>query len=205
MAQAHGFPSAGHAPGAGEAAFFVRCKKSSLPPEVLPPLISVFGISYLPPAFLEMFFLLSAHRPVDYYYWNPSPEFWADIRSGREIGAALGRAPAGLSAADDDLLHLESANALLASWGAEGRDFFRLMSGLNADYIEVFAEPAGDRLLTAVQRDIYRLEEPYGRTGAPAEYSAGDDSLQVHACHTPLREVEVLHDVLLLCLKKTRL
>lgn len=182
--------------------FLSAVKKVPCRPEVLPPLISVFGISYLPPAFLEMFFLLSAHRPVDYYYWNPSPEFWADIRSGREIGAALGRAPAGLSAADDDLLHLESANALLASWGAEGRDFFRLMSGLNADYIEVFAEPAGDRLLTAVQRDIYRLEEPYGRTGAPAEYSAGDDSLQVHACHTPLREVEVLHDVLLSLFEK---
>lgn len=184
--------------------FLSAVKKGPCRPDALPSRLSVFGISYLPPAFLEMFFLLSTHLPVDYYYWNPSPEFWADIRSKREIGSVLGRAPGGISTADDDLLHLESGNALLASWGAQGRDFFHLMSGLGAEVREVFEEPAGDRLLAAVQRDIYRLEEPHTCGGAPDIFPAGDDSLQIHACHNALREVEVLHDVLLSLFEKDK-
>jgi exodeoxyribonuclease V gamma subunit len=49
-------------------------------------------------------------------------------------------------------------------------------------------------MLSRIQADILRLED------FPAEkqiISASDDSLQVHSCHSPLRELEVLHDHLL--------
>ncbi len=38
---------------------------------------------------------------------------------------------------DDDLLHLGCGNSLLASWGMQGRDFFRMMENDSADYIDL--------------------------------------------------------------------
>jgi exodeoxyribonuclease V gamma subunit len=166
-------------------------------PEALPQRLSIFGISYLPPYYLEIFSGLSAHLPVNYYYLNPSQEFWADIRSRHEIGAAIRKVSTGLSDMDDDLLHLDSGNSLLASWGKQGRDFFRLMENISADYVDLFEEPENKRLLTAIQSDIYLLKEPATADQPRTRWSPEDDSIQIHSCHSPLREVETLHDVLL--------
>ena len=104
--------------------FLSAAKNAPCRREVLPERLSIFGISYLPPYYLDIFSRLSAHLPVDYYYLNPSQEFWADISSRREIGAALGKASPSLTDMDEDLLHLESGNSLLASWGSPGQRFF---------------------------------------------------------------------------------
>ena len=166
-------------------------------PEALPERLAIFGISYLPPYYLELFSRLSAHLPVDYYYLNPSQEFWADIRSRREIDTVLSKVSTGLPDMDDDLLHLETGNSLLASWGRQGRDFFRLMENISAEYIDLFEKPESKSLLTAIQSDIYLLQEP-GTAGKPrTQWPPEDDSIQIHSCHSPLREVESLHDVLL--------
>nr|HPK54796.1 exodeoxyribonuclease V subunit gamma [Smithellaceae bacterium] len=80
--------------------------------DVLPQRISIFGISYLPPYHLEIFYELSRHLPVDLYYVNPSQEFWADIKSDREIGMAVKQATRGAADFDQQALHLERGNAL---------------------------------------------------------------------------------------------
>ncbi len=57
---------------------------------------------------------------------------------------------------------------------------------------------AGPSLLGLLQRDVLELRDRGREPGAPAlAVSAEDRSLQVHACHGPLREVQVLHDALL--------
>ncbi|MEG3158869.1 exodeoxyribonuclease V subunit gamma, partial [Lysobacter zhanggongensis] len=56
-------------------------------------------------------------------------------------------------------------------------------------------DPLADGLLKRLQRDLFhRRAEP----GAPRREAVdrGDPTLQVHACHTRLREVQVLHDQL---------
>jgi exodeoxyribonuclease V gamma subunit len=170
--------------------------------EVLPERLSIFGISYLPPYYLEILSRLSAHLPVDYYYLNPSREFWADIRSRREIDATLSKVSTGLSEMDDDLLHLESGNSLLASWGRQGRDFFRLMENIPAEVVDLFEQPESNSLLTAIQSDVYLLQEPGTSDKPRTQWSSEDDSIQIHSCHSPLREVETLHDVLLKLFEK---
>ncbi len=172
--------------------------------EMLPERLSVFGISYLPPYHLEMLVKLSVHLPVNYYYLNPSREFWADIKSGQEISRALSKIPEVRALHDDNFMHWESGNSLLASWGAQGRDFFRLMEDLPVDYCELFQEPDRATLLHKVQSDIYLLREDRIQEGLPEKILLNDDSIQIHACHAPLREVETLHDVLLGIFEKDR-
>ncbi|MRR16464.1 MAG: exodeoxyribonuclease V subunit gamma [Deltaproteobacteria bacterium] len=172
--------------------------------EVLPERLSIFGISYLPPYYLEIFFRLSVHLPVQYYYLNPSREFWADIRSQREISSALGKVSEHLMTTDDDPLHMESGNSLLASWGRQGRDFFRLMENVPAEDIDLFEKPEAVNLLSAIQSDIDLLQEHDSADSSGIKWTREDDSIQIHSCHSPLREIETLHDVLLRLFEKNR-
>jgi len=171
-------------------------------PEALPGRLSVFGISYLPSYHLDILVGLSAHLPVRYYYLNPSREFWADIKSAQEIGRFMHKMSKRRSGLKNDQMHLETGNSLLASWGAQGRDFFRLIQDLQVEYEDVFEDPKRDSLLHKVQSDILSLSEPPGENGAKESLDQDDDTIQIHACHSPLREVETLHDVLLNILEK---
>ncbi len=55
--------------------------------------------------------------------------------------------------------------------------------------------PPNETMLGQIQRDIFELHDPIGR--APRPIAADDRSLQFHSCHSPMREMEVLHDQLL--------
>ncbi|MBN4659359.1 exodeoxyribonuclease V subunit gamma, partial [Escherichia coli] len=57
-----------------------------------------------------------------------------------------------------------------------------------------FVEPTGSTLLERWQAGILRLTEP-----APGSLVLGpaDRSIEVHVCHSRMRELEVLHDRLL--------
>ena len=163
----------------------------------LPERISIFGISYLPPYHLDIFNRLSGHIPVIIYYLNPSREFWGDIKSGREINSTLQKYPRNAEDYSEDLLHLESGNRLLASLGSVGRDFFRQVSNLSTEYEELFEEPQQTSLLSTIQADIYQLHDRGKDDDPRMEVEADDESIQIHSCHSPLREVENLHNTLL--------
>ena len=55
----------------------------------LPPRICLFGISTLPPFFLDVFSSLSQIRDVHLFVLCPSNEYWGDIRSKREQARML--------------------------------------------------------------------------------------------------------------------
>ena len=158
----------------------------------LPQRVSVFGAPALPPALLQLFGALGRKIEVHLFVQNPCREFWGDIRDPAAIArSALARSP--------EARYLESGNRLLASLGKQGRDFFDLLAGIDAEGIEqtdAFVEPRGSSLLASIQAQILELRE---RTAeAPRIVVAKDDrSLQVHSCHSAMREVEVLHDQLL--------
>ena len=167
-------------------------------PEVLPERLSVFGISYLPPYHLDMLARISTYLPVSCYYLNPSREFWADIKSGPEIFRVVRKMSKSRPDMNDQLLHLETSNSLLATWGAQGRDYFRLMEEMPAEYFDLFEDCGRDSLLHRIQDDIYKLGEPQEERGEQERLDPGDKTIQIHACHNPIREVETLHDVLLM-------
>ena len=104
------------------------------------------------------------------------------------------------SGADD--WYLDVGHPLLASLGKQGRDFFDSLFSLTASEgsqeFGLYSEDEDlhdDSLLHALQNDILRL-----RTRQPEEritLAEDDRSLEVHIAHSPLREVEILHDQLL--------
>jgi exodeoxyribonuclease V gamma subunit len=162
----------------------------------LPERVSVFGISYLPPVYLRSFELLARRISVNLFFLNPCRVYWADIVSEKEIQRIEKRMPP--SGAAVEALHLDRGNRLLASWGSLGREFFETISQFEAESNEQFQVPLGTSLLARVQTDILDLIDRDRQPSEPAAAPApADGSIQIHSCHSPMREIEVLHDQLL--------
>ena len=164
------------------------------PIEGLPERLLVFGLSSLPPQQLLVLEALAKHTDVLVFALNPSREAWGDIRDLRELAR---RPELALAPEDPDSWYLDVGHPLLASLGKQGRDFFEALFSLEGQEIGVYAEDDAEpmHLLQAIQQDILRLH-----TRRPDErfLCAPDDrSVEVHSCHSALREVEVLHDQLL--------
>lgn len=165
----------------------IRSSASGL--RALPRRVSLFGVSYLPRFHLEIFGELSRVVDVHVFCMNPCREYWADIVSEwyvRKVQRRLGDAEA------LEQLHLERGNRLLASLGALGRDFLGMLTEFPALPTEEFVDPAGPSLLGRIQSDILNLRDPQRDPGLST-----DASLRIHACHSPMREVEVLQDQML--------
>ncbi|MBI1814564.1 MAG: exodeoxyribonuclease V subunit gamma [Deltaproteobacteria bacterium] len=166
-----------------------------------PARVSVFGVSTLPPLHLELLAALSKHVELHLFLLSPSAEYWAEIRSRREMIRAHRRDGSAVAAGADPL-HFEETNPLLASLGRLGRDFQRVLES-TADYREsdrdLYADPGGATMLTVLQSDILSLRHrgPDNTDASTLQLDPGDDSITIHACHGPMREVEVVHDQLL--------
>ena len=161
---------------------------------VLAPRIALFGISALPPLYLDVLSRLAETREVHCFLLQPCSAWWGDVTTGRERERLIRQS--GLSPGDGPELHLESNHRLLESLGPLGRDFLRLIYE-QTDPVEhaVFETPEGDSLLTGLQRDL--LDLTGSESTASVKTARADDSLRIHSCHSPTREVEVLHDHLL--------
>lgn len=158
---------------------------------LMPARVSLFGIPLLSPGYLEVITWLSQHIEVNLFLPNPCREHWAHIVPERDLGRLAG-------VADEKTLYIETGNALLASWGGQGRDLLDLIQDIEPSVGRTeFVVPGSDTLLHAVQTQILELRDP-GTDNEPAEVvQPGDRSIQIHVCHSPTRELEVLHDQLL--------
>ncbi len=170
--------------------------------DLLPRRISVFGISYLPPFYMEIFEALGKVAEVNLFLLNPCREYWGRISSSRDTRRIMTReASSGLLPAD---LHIEKGNSLLASMGTLGRDFFDTIAELRAEEVSCFEDPGEGSLLSCIQSDILNLRdrvEPVAGKKATAE---DDRSIEIHSCHGPMREVEVLFDRILEMFERDR-
>ncbi len=177
------------------------------------PRVSIFGISYLPLFHLEVFVAISRLTQANLFMMNPCKEHWADIVSHTQI-KKIHQKYQDVSDSDAEL-HLDKGNTLLASMGSLGRDFSEMISGLNGRIYEQYEDPGGRDVLAGIQSDILYLKDrsiPGDGdilNSSELENSARvrlnhhqlppdtDTSIQVHSCHSPMREIEVLHDNLL--------
>jgi len=153
-------------------------------PAGLPPRLFAFATLNVSPDVLRVLATQARVGTLHFYLPTPSREYWGDLqraRAGEEV----------------------EENPLLRAWGFAGRDFMALLGGYEVVHpsVEVgaWADPAegahGQRLLPRLQSDLFhRRPAP----GAPlrTEVDRSDPSLQLHACHTRLRELQVLHDQL---------
>lgn len=187
---------------AAAAAFFATLRNPSFDAPELPRRIAIFGISSLPPLYLNVLAGLPEEVPVNLFLLNPSKEYWAYIRSRREIIRELNRKDAGAGILDETL-YLEEGHPLLSSLGRLGREFQCVLEEA-CDYAEpggdLFVDPlenGGDTLLHYLQSDMLnlRLRRPGASPAVPI--APHDISVSVHNCHGPMREVQVLYDRLM--------
>jgi exodeoxyribonuclease V gamma subunit len=157
----------------------------------LPGRVSVFCVHSWPPSFLGVLEALSRRIEVNMFCLNPCRQYWGDIRSARRIAriASRGKEP------DFDSLHLEVGNELLASFGDMNREFLDMVLDLEAEQVDRFEDVEQNTMLGRIHKDILDLRGPGGE--GPVEVPPGDLSVQFHVCHSAMREVEVLRDVLL--------
>ncbi len=171
---------------------------ASQPPAGLPPRLSVFGAASLPPIFVELLAALARFVPVGIYFVSPTYHYWGDLRSERE--AARIRRRVQTHAVPAEALALDQANELLAALGRQGREFFNLLQRADTDgsawYELDFPEPDSVSVLSRIQSDILHLVRR-GADAAPLPVPERDRSLQVHICHSRMREMEALRDAIL--------
>ncbi len=169
------------------------------PPKALPERLFVFGISALPPQYLQLLSQLSSHVEIHLFQLNPCNRYWGDLMDAQQL-LALGLDEASMG------------HPLLASMGKLGRDHLRQLAETDCRQIDAFSEPyplngaVGLNLLQQVQSDILNLHnraplhlsaELVKSSQHKTELAEDDRSIQLHLCHSPLREAEVLHDQLL--------
>lgn len=168
----------------------------------LPPRLSFFGISTLPPLYLRALEALPQTLPVHLFILSPSREFWADIRSRKQIERnALKQAGDGASFEGD--AYLEEGHPLLATLGHLGREF-QVVLEENTRYVEprddLYEDPAMDdagNMLSILQSDMLNLNLRRNGSTPPLPVSRRDRSIEIHVCHSPMREIQILKDQLL--------
>ncbi|MFD3424837.1 exodeoxyribonuclease V subunit gamma [Nocardia fluminea] len=187
----------------------------------LPDRLSVFGLTRLPADQLAVVTALAAHREVHLWLAHPSPAMWAALGQVA-VGAANGAASAsarreGPAAESDDTLAIHHGNPV----GADRRvDDAAVRPRADDHTADLVSHP----LLSGLARDVRELEQRLnpvldsdtqllGETAPPTLLGAlqagvradrvpevgavPDGSVEVHACHGPARQVEVLRDLLL--------
>jgi exodeoxyribonuclease V gamma subunit len=160
----------------------------------LPERVSLFGLSALAPVHLHAFQALARYCPVHLFLLNPCAEYWTDIVDDR--GQARRRALWRQRGAQDLSGMLDVGNPLLASLGHAGQGFLDQLLDTGAQDHDGFQDPGEHTLLNCLQHDILTLQD---RRDARDQglLSRNDSTVQVHVCHSPIREVQVLHDRLI--------
>jgi len=168
--------------------------------DYFPSRISIFGISSLPGFYLQFFYAISRFTDVNLFLMNPSKEYWGDIIT--ESAAEKGLSAIGEE--DIENLYLEKGNGILASMGSLGRDFFDSVSEFDAEEHALFQEPGQDSLLSCIQSDILNLVDRKKEKYRGHFIEDADSSITINSCHSPMREIEVLHDWLLTMFEKNK-
>ncbi|SNY64878.1 exodeoxyribonuclease V subunit gamma [Enterobacter sp. CC120223-11] len=207
--------------------FISALEESDHPPAGLPSRVFICGISALPPVYLQALQALGKHVDVYVLFTNPCRYYWGDIKDPAFLAKLLARqrrhhreqrdlplfrdsqqAPALFNAEGEQ----DVGNPMLASWGKLGRDYIYLLAGLERyQELDAFVDIEPDNLLHSLQYDILELQnsavagrtaEEFANSDSKRTLDPDDRSLSLNVCHSPQREVEVLHDSLLAMLEE---
>ncbi|MFE3445960.1 exodeoxyribonuclease V subunit gamma [Nocardia sp. NPDC059180] len=156
----------------------------------LPERVSLFGPTRLAADQLAVVSALAEHRDVHLWLTHPSPVMWTALGN---IAPALSRA--------EDRTAAAVAHPLLAGLARDVRELQQRLpvaatdrrhgSGGAADDGSSGPRPSGRATLLQMVQDGIRADR------WPAAPAAADGTVQIHACHGPARQVEVLRDCLL--------
>lgn len=142
----------------------------------LPPSLSIFGVTRLSPSRVQILNALAANRDVHLWLNHPSPALWRAVTE-----------PPGRRAEPT----LRLANPLLASLSRDVAELQQLLAGpdVRDEHHPIAERPS--TLLGRLQTGL--AEDAVIETPIPPR----DDSLTVHACHGPARQIEVVRETVL--------
>lgn len=187
----------------------------------LPEQITIFTLLDLAPVQLQFLRRLGQYIDVLILHYNPSQEYWADSvdpnwKKRYDLSVKARFIEKNPNATDDDIAAFfedftlnfnaevrESRHPLLTRFGKQARDHFSLLSNLSSgqegQWVDAFVNAAPQNLLSKIQSDILYLVEP---TAQAYPLAPKDDSIQVHVCHSGLRQLEVLKEQLIFWLSQ---
>ncbi|MCG7610708.1 MULTISPECIES: exodeoxyribonuclease V subunit gamma [Mycobacterium] len=150
-------------------------------PSDLPERLSLFGHTRLPVTEIELLIALATHHDLHLWLPHPSDDLW------QSLAAHTGPLPR-----REDNSHRDVGHPLLATLGRDLRELQRGLPATDSDeYLSGADHP--DTVLGWLQSDIAaNAVRPAGRVPRRE-----DRSVQVHSCHGPARQIEVLREVLL--------
>ncbi|ADY83851.1 exonuclease V, gamma chain [Acinetobacter pittii PHEA-2] len=182
----------------------------------LPNQVVIFTLLDLPPSQLQFLRRLGQYIDVLILHYNPSQEYWADSvdplwKQRYDLGVKerfIAKNPKATDAEISDFFNKftlnfnaearESRHPLLTRLGKQARDHFSLLSNLSTGeegkWVDAFVDDFPESLLGKVQSDILHLVEPQAKQ---YELASDDDSIQIHVCHSTLRQLEVLKEQLI--------
>ena len=157
----------------------------------LPARLSLFGHTRLASSEVELLGALGRAREVHLWLPQPSPQLWDDLQG---IGTPVPR--------EEDTSAALARHPLLASLGRDTRELSRTLAlaPTTGDAVRDHADsaPPGevDTLLGWLQADLRANHDPAAEHRSARTLRPEDRSVQVHACHGPARQVDVLREVL---------
>lgn len=188
-----------------QAAVVGALRSGSVDPD-LPPRLSMFGHTRLAGTEVELLAALAAHREVHLWLPQASPVAW------ERLADVVAHGP--VRRAQDTSVRLVR-HPLLASLGRDARELQRSLAGVGAiDEGPVSGDPddlgdqrgpgalvrpgssPGGTMLGWLQQDLADDRPADAECRLGRVFDPRDDSIGVHACHGPARQVEVLRDVL---------
>jgi exodeoxyribonuclease V gamma subunit len=148
----------------------------------LPQRVCFFSVPALSPGYTSLLAELATHIDVHLFMVNPCYQYWGDSETKKQ-----------------QLPHpsVNKSNALLDSLGKQGREYLDQLYQLGTQTETEWIDPQRDSLLHCLQSDVLSLQQSH----LDVETLDEEQSIQFHSCHTPMREVEVLHDQILAALE----
>ncbi|MFD6104530.1 exodeoxyribonuclease V subunit gamma, partial [Nocardia salmonicida] len=160
----------------------------------LPERLSLFGLTRLPADQLAVITALAAHRDVHLWMAHPSPAMWTALSDARAVAGVEandeGTVGSGVRPRADDHTADLVSHPLLSGLARDVRELEQRLNPLSDSDTHLPGETATHSLLGVVQTAV-RADR------APEPGASPDGSVEVHACHGPARQVEVLRDLLL--------
>ncbi|RYJ01114.1 MAG: exodeoxyribonuclease V subunit gamma, partial [Actinomycetales bacterium] len=169
-----------------------RLRDGGLDPD-LPQRLSFFGHTRMPHAELDVIDALAQARDVHLWLPHPSRARWD------AVAATAGSSRDGHAARRDEVETLETGSTFLTACARDVSELQHALLALPGD-ADVEHLPAPDRpvtLLGLLQTDLAAdADGPTdGADGGARTLDPLDRSVQVHACHGPARQVDVLREV----------
>ncbi|WP_165352094.1 exodeoxyribonuclease V subunit gamma [Solidesulfovibrio carbinolicus] len=140
--------------------------------KALPETIAFFAVASLPRFYTDIFTEIARHVPITFYLLEPAPS--ADL---------------------PDEASGDTSRETSLAWNEAGANYRARLVASATHRETCYSPPTGDRILDLLHQDLFGTVAPSDKWREALRSDA--HSVQVHCCHGPVRELEVLQDVLL--------